>query len=123
MKKSKLNAEHYVWGQNCDGWHLVKRKEISIIHERMPSHTAEERHYHVHSRQFFFILSGTATLEVDGERILLEPFEGYEVPPQVPHQMFNETNMDIEFLVTSKPNSKGDRIPASQSANEYSRKQ
>ncbi|WP_158531647.1 MULTISPECIES: hypothetical protein [unclassified Meiothermus] len=22
---SKAEAEHYTWGQNCDGWHLVRR--------------------------------------------------------------------------------------------------
>ena len=36
MKVSKQNAEHYVWGGKCDGWHLVKNKDVSIIHERMP---------------------------------------------------------------------------------------
>ncbi|MBS4213794.1 cupin domain-containing protein [Neobacillus rhizophilus] len=110
MKRSKSNAEHYIWGQKCDGWHLVKDANLSIIHERMPPNTAEERHYHVHAWQFFFILSGTATLEVDGKRVILEQMEGYEVPPMVPHQIFNETDNDIEFLVTSQPNSRGDRI-------------
>ncbi|WP_423800992.1 cupin domain-containing protein [Neobacillus sp. SAB-20_R2A] len=110
MKRSKANAEHYIWGQQCDGWHLVKDANLSIIHERMPPNTAEERHYHVQARQFFFILSGTATLEVDGKRVILKQMEGYEVPPMAPHQIFNETDNDIEFLVTSQPNSRGDRI-------------
>lgn len=35
-KVSKENAEHYVWGGSCDGWHLVKGQELSVIHERMP---------------------------------------------------------------------------------------
>ncbi|MDN4074895.1 cupin domain-containing protein [Fictibacillus terranigra] len=110
MKRSKMNAEHYVWGDQCDGWHLVKTIDLSIIHERMPPNTYETRHYHHRSRQFFFVLSGTATLEVDGELIELHPQEGYEVPPLVPHQMFNKTNLDIEFIVTSQPNSRGDRM-------------
>lgn len=50
---SKDNAEHYVWGNNCDGWHLLKRQDLSIIHEHMPPATAETRHFHVQSRQFF----------------------------------------------------------------------
>ncbi len=110
MKISKRNAEHYIWGNHCDGWHLVRNNELSIIHERMPGNTNEVRHFHKYSRQFFFILSGTATLEVDGERIELGPQEGYEVPPHVPHQMFNETNSNVEFLVTSQPTSKDDRF-------------
>jgi mannose-6-phosphate isomerase-like protein (cupin superfamily) len=109
MKISKINAEHYLWGDNCDGWHLVKNNDLSII-QRMSPNTYEVRHYHNHSHQFFFVLSGTATLEVDGVSIELNPQEGYQVPPLVPHQMFNKTNHDVEFIVTSQPNSKGDRV-------------
>ncbi|RFU61249.1 cupin domain-containing protein [Peribacillus glennii] len=110
MTISKINAEHYLWGNLCDGWHLVKNNDLSIIHERMPPNTYEARHYHNVSRQFFFVLSGKATLEANGELIELNPQEGYEIPPLVPHQMFNKTNLDVEFIVTSQPNSKGDRV-------------
>ncbi|WML57680.1 cupin domain-containing protein [Neobacillus sp. PS2-9] len=112
MKISKHNAEHYTWGSQCDGWHLVNQQELSVIHERMPSQTAEVRHYHQQSRQFFFVLSGNPTLEVDGERFTLTPQEGIEVPPHIPHQMFNQSSSDVEFLVISQPTSKGDRILA-----------
>ncbi|MBO1000998.1 cupin domain-containing protein [Bacillus sp. SD075] len=110
MKKSKHHAEHYIWGDNCDGWHLVKNQDLSIIHERMPANTAEIKHYHLHARQFFLVLSGIATIEVDGKEITLNQQEGVEVPPLVPHQMFNKTNNEVEFLVTSQPASKGDRV-------------
>ncbi|AIQ47549.1 cupin [Paenibacillus sp. FSL R7-0273] len=110
MTISKHNAEHYVWGEACDGWHLVQDEKLSIIHERMPADTAEVRHYHEKSRQFFFILSGTATLEVDGVEYTLYPQEGKEVPPLIAHQMLNKSDSDVEFLVTSQPPSKGDRI-------------
>jgi hypothetical protein len=33
---SRETAEHYVWGGTCDGWHLVRSLELSIIQERMP---------------------------------------------------------------------------------------
>jgi mannose-6-phosphate isomerase-like protein (cupin superfamily) len=112
MKISKYNAEHYIWGDNCDGWHLVKNQELSVIHERMSADTSEVRHYHNHSRQFFFVLSGTATIKINGEEFILNPQEGIEVPPLTPHQMFNKSNVEIEFLVISQPTSKGDRILA-----------
>lgn len=110
MKISKQNAEHYIWGDHCDGWHLVKNNRLSVIHERMPVNTSEVRHYHNQARQFFFVISGTAVLEIDGERITLNAQEGIEVPPLVPHQMRNESDCDVEFLVISQPNSKGDRV-------------
>jgi mannose-6-phosphate isomerase-like protein (cupin superfamily) len=107
---SKENAEHYVWGRICDGWHLVKQDNLSVIHERMPSGTSEVRHFHNKSRQFFFVLSGTATLEMSGERHNIEAFQGIEVSPGVPHQMINQSQHDVEFIVVSQPMSHGDRI-------------
>ncbi|WRU97856.1 cupin domain-containing protein (plasmid) [Priestia filamentosa] len=110
MKISKENAEHYIWGDKCDGWRLVNQNDLSVIHERMPPNTSEVRHYHTKSRQFFFVLSGTATLEVDGQLENIKPLEGVEVPPYVAHQMMNKSDKDVEFLVVSQPTSKGDRI-------------
>lgn len=110
MKISKQNAEHYIWGDNCDGWHLVKNKELSVIHERMPANTTEVIHYHHEARQFFFILSGVATMKIHDHMITLNPQEGIEIPPLTEHQMRNDSDQDVEFLVISQPNSRGDRI-------------
>ncbi|OGX60891.1 MAG: cupin [Paenibacillus sp. RIFOXYA1_FULL_44_5] len=109
-KISKGSAEHYIWGAGNDGWHLVKGQELSVIHERMLPGTSEVRHVHEHSRQFFFILSGTVTIEVDGEVEELTAHEGIEVPPGVAHQVMNKSEEDVELLVISQPTSKGDRI-------------
>ncbi|WP_029419952.1 cupin domain-containing protein [Alicyclobacillus macrosporangiidus] len=110
MKISKETADHYIWGEVCDGWHLSKGEDLSVIHEKMPPGTEEVRHYHERSRQFFFVLSGTATLEVNGQIETLSAHEGVEVPPGIPHQMMNRTDGDVEFLVISHPTSRGDRI-------------
>ncbi len=107
---SKETAEHYVWGKGCNGWHLVKTAELSVIHERMPAGTSEARHFHTRARQFFFVLSGTATLEIAGVRQVLRAHEGLEVPAEVPHRLFNESEQAIEFLVVSQPASHGDRV-------------
>lgn len=115
---SKETAEHYVWGKGCDGWHLVKTTELSVIHERMPAGTAEARHFHRNARQFFSVLSGTATLEIAGVRQVLRAHEGLEVPPEVPHQMFNESEQAVEFLVVSQPASHDDRVLVDVTQNE-----
>jgi mannose-6-phosphate isomerase-like protein (cupin superfamily) len=109
---NKDNAEHYTWGAGCDGWRLVDRPDLSVIHERMPPGTAEVRHFHQAARQFFFILSGVATLEIAGAREVLRTGQGVEVPPGVPHQVFNHSDQDVEFLVISHPTTRGDRTPA-----------
>ncbi|WP_153977780.1 cupin domain-containing protein [Paenibacillus xylanilyticus] len=110
MKISKQNAAHYIWGAQCDGWHLVQNEGLSIIHECMPAGTDEIRHYHNVSRQFFFILSGVGCMELDGVEYILEPHEGLEIPPGVPHQMQNTSANEVEFLVVSLPGTHGDRI-------------
>ena len=107
---STQNADHYQWGENCEGWHLVKSDALSIIQERMPPGTAEVRHYHHQARQFFFVLSGAATMEINGEIFTLQAQQGIEIPAGTPHQMRNESDADVVFLVTSMPRSHGDRI-------------
>ena len=61
---SKENAPHYIWGDGCDGWHLAKTETLSVIQERVSPGKQEIMHYHNKSEQFFFVLSGTATLLV-----------------------------------------------------------
>ena len=39
MVKSIKNAEHYQWGNACDGWHLLKSETLSVIQEKMPAGT------------------------------------------------------------------------------------
>jgi len=107
---SKYNAEHYSWGEKCDGWHLVKSPELSIIQERVPAGVAEARHYHQHARQFFFVLSGTATLEVEGDVLCLVSGQGRHVPAGVSHRLANEGQEDLEFMVVSVPMAHGDRV-------------
>ncbi len=67
------SAEHYVWGGVCDGWHLLKHPALSVIQERVPPHAGEVKHYHLHARQFFYVLSGSAMLELGGQQVLLNP--------------------------------------------------
>lgn len=106
----KRVAEHYSWGEGCDGWHLVKTPDLSMIQERMPARTAEVRHHHHYARQFFFVLKGTAILELAGTVYRLLAEQGLEVPPGQDHQLTNPGPGDLEFLVVSWPPSHGDRI-------------
>lgn len=107
----RANAEHYLWGKGCDGWHLVKRDDMSVIAERVPSGAGETRHLHEKVRQFFYILSGSAVIEIDGECIPLNEGQGIEVAPGTPHRFSNESEEDVHFLVFSHPASHGDRLP------------
>ena len=104
-----LSAEHYVWGNACDGWHLLKEQDLSVIQERVPADAGEVRHFHARSRQFFYVLSGTATVELDGSTVSLGIGQGLHVPPGVEHRFVNRSSEDVVFLVISSPTTRGDR--------------
>jgi len=107
---SRENAEHYIWGGVCDGWHLVKEAKLSVIEEHMPPCASEERHYHRSAQQFFFILSGQATLEAEGQHLQLSAGQGAHIPPGIRHQFSNTSSQPVRFLVISQPPSHGDRF-------------
>ena len=134
--------KHYVWGAGCDGWNLVDQPELSVKQERMPPHTAEAEHFHRQSRQFFFILSGTAVFvctgvylsnlppganglisglrpavlwtafETSEGRVEVGPQQGFEIAPGVKHRIKNESEVDLVFLLCSQPSTLNDRIEA-----------
>jgi mannose-6-phosphate isomerase-like protein (cupin superfamily) len=104
------NAKHYEWGDKCDGWHFVKTDSLSIIKETMPGKTKEQLHYHEKAQQFFYILSGVATFEINGFRLKVEQNTGIHITPGFKHMISNNTETDLEFLVISEPKSHGDRI-------------
>lgn len=106
------NAEHYVWGENCDGWHLAKSASLSVIQERVPQGCSEVRHYHERSEQFFYVLSGIATMEIDGEISHLKPGAGLHIPARKAHKLSNQQAVDLVILVVSTPPSHGDRVNA-----------
>jgi quercetin dioxygenase-like cupin family protein len=102
-------AQHYGWGQGCEGWILVPSSDLLIIQEKMPVGTEEHRHFHSKARQFFFVLQGQLTMELDGIVHKVPAMSGIEIAPNCPHQARNNDDMDVEFLVVSSPTTRGDR--------------
>jgi mannose-6-phosphate isomerase-like protein (cupin superfamily) len=113
---STKSAEHYKWGgpqaTDCDGWHLVKTPELSVIEELMPASTSETRHSHVRARQFFYVLEGELSLEIEYHDFVLHKGEGIEVSPGQRHQAMNKSANLLRIIVTSHPPSHGDRVDA-----------
>lgn len=107
--KSIENTEHYLWGDNCDGWHLLKSDSLSVIQEKMPALSSEGLHFHKSAQQFFFILKGTATFQLEGEIFEVSQNKGFHIQAQQIHQIFNHSDSELEFLVISEPKSHGDR--------------
>ena len=58
---------HYRREDGCDGWHLVKTEELSVISERVPLRCKGIRFYYQKSQQSSFVLSQIGFLGVDGK--------------------------------------------------------
>jgi mannose-6-phosphate isomerase-like protein (cupin superfamily) len=111
MKVSTKNPlQHYQWGNGCDGWNFVENAALSVKQERMPAGTSEILHCHTQSQQFFFILKGIAHFEVEGEVIVVHENEGLHIPAGKTHRISNQTEIAIEFILSSQPSTAGDRI-------------
>jgi len=110
MVVSIESAEHYIWGEICDGWHLLKRDDMSVIRERVPAGGAEVMHYHTKARQFFYVLEGEGAMECEDKVIVLKKGQGIEIAPGVKHRFRNQSNADVHFLVISVPPTGGDRV-------------
>ena len=109
---SRAVADHYVWGTQCDGWHLLRGAGLSVIEERMPPATTEIRHWHARATQFFYCLDGTLTMEVEGAVHELSAGIGIHIPSGIAHQARNDSGVDVRFLVISQPPHQGDRTAA-----------
>ncbi|WP_428327669.1 cupin domain-containing protein [Mucilaginibacter sp.] len=110
MITSTQNAEHYNWGNQCDGWHLLRSDSLSVIQECMPPATSENLHYHERSQQVFYILKGTATFEVEGELKTVLAGESIHISAPTRHRILNNGATDLHFLVISEPKAHGDRV-------------
>lgn len=110
MVVSIENAVHYIWGELCDGWHLLQRDDMSVIQERVPAGGAEVMHYHKVARQFFYILDGQGSMVFEDRTVVLEKGQGIEIAPLIKHQFRNRSDVDVHFLVISVPTTRGDRV-------------
>lgn len=104
------SAEHYTWGGACDGWRLLDDPSLSVIQERVPPLAGEALHLHVRARQFFYVLSGTASMEFEDGVVCFGAGQGLHVPPGTPHRFVNRSDADVVFLVVSAPSTRGDRV-------------
>ncbi|MES2158279.1 MAG: cupin domain-containing protein [Pseudomonadota bacterium] len=108
----RATGEHYVWGEVNDGWHLVKRDDMSVITERIAPGASEVRHLHARARQFFYVLAGELTMEVGGTTHVLHAGQGIEIAPGIAHQAQNRSAAPVDIIVNSTPKGHGDRVEA-----------
>lgn len=109
-KVSQNSIPHETWGADCSAWRLLTRPDLAVAEEVMPPGTTERRHLHRRARQFFYVLSGTLSMErEDGKTVTLGAGEGLEMAPGIAHRAHNASSGPVRFLVVSAPQTQGDR--------------
>jgi mannose-6-phosphate isomerase-like protein (cupin superfamily) len=76
-------------------------KNQSLAEATVPSGTSTQRHYHRASEEFYFILEGSGTMEVDGSRREITPGDAILIPPGAHHQISASTT--LRFLCCCAP--------------------
>lgn len=104
-------ANHYPWGNGCDGWRLVEDRALSLREERLPPGGAEAPHLHRVARQIFYVLAGELSIAVPGTLLRAGAGEALEIPPGLPHLVRNAGSQDLRILLASAPDTIGDRYP------------
>jgi N-acetylglutamate synthase-like GNAT family acetyltransferase len=67
-------------------------------------------HYHEKAQQVFYVLSGTATFEVNGKFQTVLANESIHINTKLLHRISNHHNEDLQFVLISQPKAQGDRI-------------
>lgn len=73
----------------------------SLAEASLPAGLATRRHFHRASEEFYFILEGEGTMEVDGESASVHPGDAVLIPPGAWHQIAALT--DLRFLCCCAP--------------------
>jgi mannose-6-phosphate isomerase-like protein (cupin superfamily) len=109
MVRNRQTAEHYKWGEDCDGWRLLDHPELTVIQERMPPGETEVKHAHLRARQLFYVLDGRLQVELDERTVALERGDALEVAPGQSHRVHNTSKRTAWLLVVSSPSTHRDR--------------
>lgn len=110
MIKNTTNAEHYPWGEGCDGWRLIAGGDLAVTQGRIPPGLGEVQHYHHKARQLFYVIEGSLGIEIESEAYHLRKGDSLEVPPTKRHRVWNDGSDDSHFLVISAPTTQDDRV-------------
>jgi mannose-6-phosphate isomerase-like protein (cupin superfamily) len=73
----------------------------SLAEARVPAGSATQRHYHRLAEEFYFILAGRGTMEIDGETRAVGPGDAILIPPGAWHTI--AAREPLRFLCCCAP--------------------
>jgi mannose-6-phosphate isomerase-like protein (cupin superfamily) len=73
----------------------------SLAEASVPAGRATERHYHKKSEEFYFVVEGKGTMEINGETRAVAPGDAILIPPGAWHQI--TASSALRFLCCCAP--------------------
>jgi len=109
-KETKISSESLEWRPS----NLMKIPNADLLERtgsemmgarlwRLPPKSANTLHRHITSEEFFFVLEGTGRIRVDDETYTIQKHESIHIWPHQIRQVFNDTDEDVLWLITSAP--------------------
>jgi mannose-6-phosphate isomerase-like protein (cupin superfamily) len=70
---------------------------------RLPPRSANTLHKHVRAEEFYFVVKGVGRIRVGEETLTVPQHGGILVGPQLLRQIFNDTELDVLWLIVGAP--------------------
>jgi mannose-6-phosphate isomerase-like protein (cupin superfamily) len=78
-------------------------KNQSLAEATLPPGAATERHYHRDSEEIYYLVEGSAEMEIDGARRHVETGDAILIPPGARHQIRADSARPLRFLCCCAP--------------------
>jgi mannose-6-phosphate isomerase-like protein (cupin superfamily) len=75
----------------------------SFVHVVVPAGSRSPRHFHKVSEETYYVLSGSAAMEVDGNEFPLVAGDALLIMPREWHQIKNDSTDELHFITVSAP--------------------
>ncbi|MDD3888084.1 MAG: cupin domain-containing protein [Patescibacteria group bacterium] len=66
-------------------------------------------HFHHKTQEFYLVISGRLTLQVDNQEIDLQPLQLLAIPPTIPHAVIKATD-NTKFVAIKSPSGLNDKV-------------
>ena len=75
----------------------------SLAEATIPAGSATERHYHIMSEEFYYLLDGSGSIEIDGEIRKVRRGDAILIPRHAWHQIRADQNVNLILLCCCAP--------------------
>ena len=75
----------------------------SLAEARLPAGASTTKHYHPKAEEIYYLLEGTALMEIDGVKKPAGPGDAIAIPPGAVHQITNTGGTTLRFLCCCAP--------------------